>query len=91
MSWLSREARSLQPPGPPVKSTPVRLDELREILSGLTDDDSGVVRTAVRLALAELDAADAAADPTPHYAQITRLIDAVLDPEDGSQPTKEIA
>lgn len=74
-----------------MKPTPVRLDELREILTSLTEDDNAVVRTAVRLALAELDAADAAADPTPHYAQITRLIDAVLDPEDGTQPTKEIA
>lgn len=40
------------------------------------------IRSAVRLALDELDKADLAADPNPHLAQAARILDAVLNPEE---------
>ena len=63
-----------------MKSTPERLSELRELLQTLTGHENALVRTAIRLALDELDKADLAPDPAPHYEQVTRLIDAVLNP-----------
>jgi hypothetical protein len=64
-------------------NTPSRLSELRELLGGLTGDDNALVRSAVRIAMDELDLADLAADPNPHLAQVARILDAVLNPEDG--------
>lgn len=63
-------------------STPERLADLRELLGGLTGDDNALIRSAVRLALDELDKADLAADPNPHLAQAARILDAVLNPEE---------
>lgn len=58
-----------------------RLTGLREILDSLRGDDNALIRTAVRLALNELDLADLAPDPNPHLEQITRILDAILEPE----------
>lgn len=63
--------------------TPQRLDELRETLTGLAGTDNALIRSAVRIALNEMDLADLAADPAPHLAQVGRILDAVLNPEDG--------
>lgn len=70
-----------------MKSTPKRAAELRELLTSLAGDENALVRTAIRLSLDELDRADLASDPAPHYTQVTRLIDAVLNPtdEDGAR------
>ncbi|HOY82161.1 MAG TPA: hypothetical protein PLB92_08485 [Rhodoglobus sp.] len=67
-------------------NTPHRLGAIRESLTGLLDHPDALVRTAVRLALAEMDLADAADDPTPHHAQVARLLDAVLNPVSESEP-----
>jgi len=61
--------------------TPQRLDDLRGMLLSLAGDDNALVRSAVRIALNELDLADLAPDPGPHLAQVARVIDAVLNPE----------
>jgi hypothetical protein len=66
-----------------VTNTPERLEGLREILDSLQGDDNALIRTAVRLALNELDLADLTADPNPHLAQVARILDAVLEPDDG--------
>lgn len=65
-----------------MKSTPERCDELRTILSGLTGDENALVRSAIRIAMDELDRADIADDPAPHYAQVARILDAILNPGD---------
>lgn len=61
---------------------PDRLDELRGLLASLAGDRNALVRSAVGLALDELDRADLTDDPTPHLVQVDRLIDAVLNPSD---------
>ena len=65
-----------------MKKRPTGVENLRETLQSLAGDENALVRTAIRFALNELDLADLATDPAPHYAQVTRLIDAVLDPTD---------
>ena len=69
-------------------NTQGRLDGLRELLDDLTGDENALVRSAVRLSLDELDRADLAAagggDPGPHLEQVARILDAVLNPDDGS-------
>ena len=52
------------------------------MLQSLAGDENALVRTAIRLALNELDLADLTDYPQPHYEQVTRLIDAVLEPTD---------
>lgn len=68
-----------------MKSTPDRRGEVRELLESLAGDENALTRSAIRIALDELDRADLAPDPTPHYAQVTRILDAVLNPEDNDQ------
>ena len=63
-------------------NTPSRLEGLRELLGELAGDDSALVRLAVRLSLDELDRAALAVDPGPHLEQVTRILDAVLNPDD---------
>lgn len=68
-----------------MKSTPDRCDDLRSMLQSLAGDENALVRSAIRVAMDELDRADLAADPAPHYAQVTRILDAVLNPTDGDE------
>ena len=65
-------------------NTPERLANLRDMLTGLAGDENALIRSAVRLALNELDLADLADDPNEHLRQAARILDAVLHPEDGT-------
>lgn len=58
-----------------------RIGELHELLANLAGHRNALIRSAVRIAMTELDTADLADDPAPHYAQVTRILDAVLNPE----------
>jgi hypothetical protein len=62
-------------------TTPERLAELRDLLGGLTGHHNALIRSAVRLALNELDLADLTCYPHPHLEQATRILDAVLNPD----------
>lgn len=76
-----------RPPGTRHGSnTPERLADLREILTGLVGHDNALIRSAVRIALTELDLADLSDNPGEHLAQVARILDAVLTP-DGSGAT----
>lgn len=66
-------------------NTPQRLDGLRDVLEGLAGHQNALIRSAVRLALNELDLADLTCYPHPHLAQAARIIDAVLNPEPETQ------
>ena len=66
--------------------SPERLADLREILTGLVGHDNALIRSAVRIALTELDLADLSDNPGEHLAQVARILDAVLTP-DGSGAT----
>lgn len=68
-----------------MRSTPERCDDLRSMLQSLAGDENALVRSAIRVAMDELDRADLAADPAPHYAQVARILDAVLNPTDGDE------
>lgn len=68
-------------------NTPQRTTQLRELLTQLHGSHNALIRTAVRLALTELDHADLADDPNPHYEQINRLLDAALNPQDDDTHT----
>lgn len=63
-----------------------RLTHLRDDLLSLQGHDNALIRTAVREAIHELDLADLADDPEPHLRQITRLLDAVIHPDNAPEP-----
>jgi hypothetical protein len=64
------------------RSTPEQLCGLRENLAVLAESEDALVRGAARFARDELDLADLADDPNPHLAQVARILDAVLRPDD---------
>lgn len=66
---------------------------IRETLAELTNHHDALIRSATRLAMTELDHADQADDPEPHYRQAGRIIDAVLNPhqnETATQHTRDL-
>lgn len=65
--------------------TPQRCDTIREALNSLAGSENALTRSAIRIAINELDLADLADDPTPHFEQLGKIIDAVLNPEDNSE------
>lgn len=61
------------------------LEGLRTDLLGLAGHHNALIRSAVRIAINELNLADIATDPTPHLTQVTRIIDALLNPDTNTE------
>ena len=72
-------------------NTPERLANLRDMLTGLAGDENALIRSAVRLALNELDLADLSDDPNEHLRQAARILDAVLNPDPMDQTNTKVA
>lgn len=61
-----------------------RLAQTRELIAGLVGHENAVIRTAVRVALDELDRASFADDPSEHVGNAIAVLDAALNPVDGA-------
>ena len=76
------ENRSASPLG--ARNEHPRLTQTRELIAGLVGHENAVVRTAVRVALDELDRASFADDPSEHVGNAIAVLDAALNPVDGA-------